>query len=63
MDGEARGRRCAEAGRDGPYGSIASNWNSHSWPNIYVLDRNGTIRHRGLRFKDLDDAVDKLMQE
>jgi hypothetical protein len=44
-------------------GPIASKWNVTGWPTIYVLDAKGVIRHRDVRGKDLDEAVDKLLQE
>lgn len=45
---------------DGP---IASKWNVTGWPTIYVLDAKGVIRYRGVRGKQMDEAVDKLLQE
>jgi hypothetical protein len=44
-------------------GPVASKWNVTSWPTIYVLDAKGVIRYRDVRGKDLDEAVDKLLQE
>jgi RNA polymerase sigma factor (sigma-70 family) len=46
--------------RDGP---IARNWNVHSWPNVWVLDRRGVIRYRDVRWNELDKAVDTLLSE
>jgi peroxiredoxin len=46
--------------RDGP---IASNWNVRGWPNVWVLDRQGVIRYRGVRWRELDEAVDTLLRE
>ncbi len=45
---------------DGP---IANAWNVKGWPTIYVLDAKGVIRHRDIRDKDLDDAIDTLLKE
>ena len=45
------------------FGPIASTWNVTSWPTIYVLDAKGVIRYRDLIGKELDEAVDKLLQE
>ena len=45
---------------DGP---IAKAWNVKGWPTIYVLDAKGVIRHRDLRDKELDDAIDTLLKE
>ena len=44
-------------------GPIASKWNVHGWPTVYVLDQNGVIRFRNVREKDLDEAVEKLLAE
>jgi hypothetical protein len=44
-------------------GPIASAWNVHSWPTIYVLDGRGVIRHRDLRGGALATAVAKLVDE
>ncbi len=45
------------------YGPIASKWNVMGWPTIYVLDGKGVIRYRNVRGKEMDEAVDKLLQE
>jgi hypothetical protein len=44
-------------------GPIAKAWNIKGWPTIYVLDHKGVIRHRDLRDKDLDEAIDSLLKE
>ena len=44
-------------------GPIAKAWNVKGWPTIYVLDHKGVIRHRDLRDKELDDAIDTLLKE
>jgi hypothetical protein len=44
-------------------GPIASKWNVMFWPTIYVLDAKGVIRYRDVRGKDMDEAVEKLLQE
>jgi len=49
--------------RDSSRGRIAKDWNVRSWPAIYVLDREGIIRYRGLRGSALDQAVNALLQE
>jgi RNA polymerase sigma factor (sigma-70 family) len=49
--------------RDGRSGPIARNWNVHGWPNVWVLDRRGVIRYRGVRWDELDKAVDALLRE
>lgn len=49
--------------RDGPAPSpIAKEWNVHSWPAVYVLDRKGMIRYRNVRGHDLEEAVDALLR-
>ncbi len=44
-------------------GPIATAWNVSGWPTIYVLDKEGKIRHRDLRDEDLEKAVVKLLAE
>jgi thiol-disulfide isomerase/thioredoxin len=44
-------------------GGILHDWNVKSFPTIYVLDAKGVIRHKGLRGKQLEDAVEKLLEE
>ena len=44
-------------------GPIASQWNVHGWPTIYVLDHKGVIRFKGPREEALDKAVDELLAE
>jgi thiol-disulfide isomerase/thioredoxin len=44
-------------------GPIASRWNIQGWPALFVLDGNGVIRHRDVRGKALDEAVDSLLRE
>ena len=44
-------------------GPIASRWAVLAWPSIYVLDHQGVIRFRDVEDKDLDAAVDSLLEE
>jgi peroxiredoxin len=45
-------------------GPITTTYNVKSWPTVFVLDRNGVIRHRGLRFRsEIAAAVEKLLKE
>jgi peroxiredoxin len=44
-------------------GPIQKTWNITSFPTIYVLDAQGLIRHKELRGKALDEAVEKLVAE
>jgi len=53
-------RNALEGGTDGP---LARRFNVFAWPTVFVLDAAGVIRHRELRGKDLDAAVDRLVAE
>ena len=44
-------------------GPIATKWNVHGWPTIYVLDHKGVIRYKNVREHAMDEAVDKLLKE
>ena len=44
-------------------GPIASKWNVHGWPTIYVLDHKGVIRAKGPREEALAQVVDNLLKE
>ena len=44
-------------------GPIATAWNVHGWPTIYVLDHKGTIRYKSVRGEAMDKAVDTLLKE
>ena len=44
-------------------GPIAKAWNVSGWPTIYVLDAKGVIRYKNIREKEMDKAVDKLLEE
>lgn len=44
-------------------GPIAKAWNVSGWPTIYVLDAKGVIRHKDVRDKQMDKAVDALLKE
>ena len=50
-------------GPDGTRGPISARWNVTGWPTIYVLDRQGVIRYMNTREKQLDEAVEHLLQE
>ena len=43
-------------------GPIATRWNVHGWPTIYVLDHRGVIRAKELQGTSLDKKVDELLQ-
>jgi hypothetical protein len=44
-------------------GPIATQWNVHGWPTIYVLDAKGVIRHRDPWDRELENAVVALLRE
>jgi thiol-disulfide isomerase/thioredoxin len=44
-------------------GPIQRVWNIRRFPTIYVLDGGGVIRHKDLYGRDLEQAVDGLLQE
>ncbi len=44
-------------------GPIATKWNIHGWPTIFVLDHKGVIRFKNLRGEKLEEAVEKLLAE
>jgi len=44
-------------------GPIQKAWNVTRFPTIYVLDATGTIRLKGMIGKELDNEIDKLVDE
>jgi RNA polymerase sigma factor (sigma-70 family) len=42
-------------------GPISKNWNVRGWPDIWVLDSQGVIRYRGVRGRELVEAVETLL--
>jgi hypothetical protein len=60
LDGFASWRHWVDGSTGGP---IATRWNVHSWPTIYVLDRQGVIRYRDVRGEELETAVKALLAE
>jgi len=44
-------------------GPIATKWNVHGWPTLYVLDAKGVIHYKGHNGNDMDKAVKKLLKE
>lgn len=53
-------RQAVDGSTEGP---IATSWNIHGWPTIYILDSKGVIRFKNLRDQPLEDAVVKLLGE
>jgi RNA polymerase sigma factor (sigma-70 family) len=52
--------RCWADGRDGP---IAKKWDVSRWPTVFVLDRQGVIRYKGLPSEMFEKALDALLGE
>src|SRR5207247_8542371 len=44
-------------------GAIATSWNVHAWPTIYVLDHKGVIRRKNVRGESMDQVVNMLLEE
>jgi hypothetical protein len=47
-------------------GPIATKWNVHGWPSLYVLDHRGVIRHKWIGSpgeKVMDEAIENLVKE
>jgi peroxiredoxin len=43
-------------------GPIATKWNIHGWPTLYVLDAKGIIRHKYVGSPG-DDTLDKVIDD
>ncbi|HEY7327266.1 MAG TPA: thioredoxin-like domain-containing protein [Gemmataceae bacterium] len=46
-------------------GPIATKWNVHGWPTLYVVDHKGIIRHKWVGSpgdKVLDESLNKLVK-
>jgi thiol-disulfide isomerase/thioredoxin len=44
-------------------GSVIDDWNIDRFPTIYVIDAKGVIRHKDLRDKPLEQAVEELLKD
>jgi peroxiredoxin len=44
-------------------GPVHTRWNVRKWLTTIVLDRNGVIRHRDLRGRELAEAVEALLRD
>ncbi|MEJ7637833.1 MAG: TlpA family protein disulfide reductase, partial [Singulisphaera sp.] len=42
---------------------ISETWNVNIWPTGYVIDHNGIIRYKNLKGRELEEAVERLLQE
>src|ERR1700733_11269382 len=59
-DRELTWRQAIDGSTSGP---LATKWNIHGWPSIFVVDAKGVIRYRDVRGEDMDKAVDELLAE
>jgi peroxiredoxin len=50
-------------GKEGPGGLIATTWNVRGWPTMYVIDHKGTIRHKYLHGRRLDEPLEKFVAD
>ncbi len=48
---------------DGHDRSIHEAWNVRQWLSTFVLDRNGVIRYRDVRGREINEAVEALLKE
>jgi hypothetical protein len=53
-------RQAIDCGTGGP---LATKWNIHGWPTIFVVDAEGVIRYRDVRDQEMSDAVQTLLAE
>ncbi|TAH37352.1 MAG: TlpA family protein disulfide reductase [Planctomycetota bacterium] len=53
-------RQAVDGSTNGP---LATRWNVHGWPTIYILDHKGVIRFRDLRDEAMERAVMELLAE
>ena len=42
---------------------ISRTWNVCTWPTGYVIDHKGIIRHKNLKGRELEEAVERLVHE
>jgi thiol-disulfide isomerase/thioredoxin len=47
----------------GPESPLLKSWNVRFFPTIYVIDAKGVIRHKNIRGKELEKAVESLIAE
>jgi thiol-disulfide isomerase/thioredoxin len=48
---------------EGVEGKMLTGWNIHFFPTLYVLDARGVIRYKNIRGAELEEAVQKLLDE
>lgn len=59
-DNQITWRQAIDGDTSGP---LATKWNVHGWPTIFVLDHKGVIRYRDVRDQQMEDAVLALLKE
>src|SRR5262249_1666339 len=59
-DNQITWRQAVDGSTDGP---LASKWNVHRWPTIFVVDAKGVIRYRDVRDEELEQAATALVAE
>lgn len=42
---------------------ISDRWNVRGWPTLFLIDHKGVIRHKGLRAKPMEEALEALIAE
>ena len=48
---------------ESPTGPIQTQWQVTQRPTIHILDADGVIRHKNVEERELDEAIDKLLEE
>jgi peroxiredoxin len=48
---------------DGPSGAVLKAFKVEFFPNIYVIDAKGVIRHKHIRGEELEKAIEELIKE
>jgi hypothetical protein len=59
-DNEITWRQAVDGSTSGP---LATRWNVHGWPTIFVVDAKGVIRDRDVRDEAMEKSVKKLLAE
>ena len=59
-DNDITWRQAIDGSTSGP---LATRWNVHGWPTIYVVDAKGVIRDRDVRDEAMEKSVMKLLAE
>ena len=48
---------------NGARGGVIEDWSVEFFPTIYVIDAKGVIRHKNLKERNLEDAVNELLRD